>query len=566
MGATLGTLSTLALALVGAIPGGPAPDSQPLADGATVRLALSLRQRDPEGLRQLLVAQQDPSSLFFHAWLTPAEFGARFGQPRFSEIVAWVAGQGLQVVPSPNRIFFEATGTSAQVRALLGVQPRESRRGGRVYRTLAATDDPSVPSEFADAILRIDGLRALPPPGHRFALGQDLDALGPADLRRFYDMDSLLDQGFTGRGAKLAVLGPQMPSNELPELRDIAYFDGNASDSAAQLVERTLPNPNGDLDFDPGARSELEMDVEFETVAAPDAASVTLVLAPSSELFTTGMNDLACNLPDVAAVSVSFEGVELQGDRSSALAAQQFVAQGSAEGQSWFSATGDRGAEGEGALPGARRRDVDFPADIPELVAVGGTEARPDWSPSGAVTGYSMERVWNMGREFGAGGGGVSLLFGKPPWQDGVTPPDGARDLPDIALFAAPSPGLLCDADRLRRLGTCGGTSVSAPLAAGIFALLGDRLGGRLGGVNPVLYRLGQAQLHGGPVVFHDITRGDIGFDGVQGAAAGPGYDLATGWGSLDVAALARAWPMAPPQPLQVEPRRASLTPAEQGR
>jgi hypothetical protein len=60
--------------------------------------------------------------------------------------------------------------------------------------------------------------------------------------------------------------------------------------------------------------------------------------------------------------------------------------------------------------------------------------------------------------------------------------------------------------------------------------------------VNPELYRLGVAQAGGGTAVFHDVTMGNNSVPGVPGFTAGPGFDLATGWGSFDAPVLASAF------------------------
>ena len=189
---------------------------------------------------------------------------------------------------------------------------------------------------------------------------------------------------------------------------------------------------------------------------------------------------------------------------------------------------------------------MDLPADVPEIVAAGGTALKnAAFDADSAIAGYQQEVTWNQAAS-GAGGGGRSALFSKPVWQVGITPADGARDLPDLALLASPVPGIAVDTQRIARTSPAGGTSVAAPLAAGIFALLSDRLGCRLGGVNPALYAVGLAQLDGGLFVFHDVVAGDNGFNGVMGENAGAGFDLATGWGSLDVQGLAAALPACP--------------------
>jgi len=87
-----------------------------------------------------------------------------------------------------------------------------------------------------------------------------------------------------------------------------------------------------------------------------------------------------------------------------------------------------------------------------------------------------------------------------------------------------------------------GGTSAAAPAWAGVVALLAEARGHPLGLLNPTLYQLGRAQLHGGPAVFHDVVQGSttVRLNGKlrPGFAAHRGYDLTTGWGSPDVPAL----------------------------
>ena len=166
--------------------------------------------------------------------------------------------------------------------------------------------------------------------------------------------------------------------------------------------------------------------------------------------------------------------------------------------------------------------------------------------------------------------------YAKPSWQSAPgVPNDGVRDTPDISLFAANGLNLsfypICvaatdctAADANSTTGAVqitgvGGTSASAPLMAGIMALIDDSLHGRQGNPNFVLYALAKQA----PSVFHDVTVGnnnvpctqgtpdcslDTNGDGyytLQKYSAGAGYDLATGLGSVDAYALLTNWPKA---------------------
>jgi subtilase family serine protease len=154
--------------------------------------------------------------------------------------------------------------------------------------------------------------------------------------------------------------------------------------------------------------------------------------------------------------------------------------------------------------------------------------------------------VWNDG--FGAGGGGVSAVFRRPEFQDQVRRIVGAhRGTPDISLSAA-CDGAVIAYSSYPPFGEsyfpiCG-TSEAAPEFAGIVAMADQAAGRRLGRLGPALYELGKRS-------FVDITQGNNTFgpftnsDGntytVIGYDAAPGYDLASGLGTLDAAKLVRA-------------------------
>ena len=86
-----------------------------------------------------------------------------------------------------------------------------------------------------------------------------------------------------------------------------------------------------------------------------------------------------------------------------------------------------------------------------------------------------------------------------------------------------------------------GGTSLAAPSWAGIAKLVAQQNNmTRLGALNPRIYQLANSTSHG--AIFQDVTSGNNNFGKVSGYAAGPGFDLATGWGTVDINALATAF------------------------
>ncbi len=162
-----------------------------------------------------------------------------------------------------------------------------------------------------------------------------------------------------------------------------------------------------------------------------------------------------------------------------------------------------------------------------------------------------------------------SAGYPKPSWQTGKgVPDDGVRDLPDVSLFAAAgendtgypfcaAPGDCVVSDGDLTIGVVGGTSASSPAMAGILALIEQKYGPQ-GQADYILYSIAAQHLS----AFHDIMTGSNVVPCQQGTPnctlstatdntkgyytlgydAGPGYDLATGLGSVDANQLFNDW------------------------
>jgi len=535
-------LRALALAFAVAAPSQPAPNDTPVQLGVTLRLT---HRAQLDALRQ---AQQDPKSPEYRHFLTPQEFGERFGQPEavYQQAVRWLSAAGLDVQTAPNRSFLTAKGTAGQVEALLGIQL--VRVEGKPAAVHVPVGTPRLPPALAPVVLDISGLDTRIRFHHHLNDTYGYQDMGPQDLRRFYGIQPLLDRGFMGQGQKLVVLSTAESDGNGPSIPAIQYYYSNVSDATAQLVVHQVTPGTNDVDPTPGGGVEFELDMEMQSVASPGADSITLEVSPASTVFTVGAEDIVNNLPDTTATSVSLglcEEAEQQEDPTEMAAMEQAVAQGLAEGQTWSAASGDNGSDDCQDSGNPVGQSVDFPATLPEEVAMGGSELNPTpWDADGALTQYFQETVWNDGANGGAGGGGISTIYPTPSYQELIgRAPDGGRVVPDLSLIAG-LPGVAIDDGVPGPLEPVEGTSVASPLSAGIFALIASRIGCRLGDVHPALYALGAAQTaDAGAGVYHDIVTGNNDLDGVPGYNAGPGFDPASGWGSLNVTALADAWP-----------------------
>ncbi len=542
--------------------------AQPQFDQGAVAAAMPmdymvlLTRQSPEQqaeLDQLLADQQNPASPNYRHWLTPEEFGARFGlsDSDAGKVTAWLKSEGFTV----NRVarghhWFAFSGTAAQVQKSFRTSIRRFRVDGEMH--YANTVDPSVPEALADVVggfigLNDFNLRSFSRAEPLYNSGSS-HYLAPEDFAKIYNVAPLYDAGIDGTGQSIAIVGQ---SNIL--LSDIRTFRSRHGLPAndPKLVPYTGTEPG----FSSGAQVEANLDLEWAGAVAPKA-TIYYVYGPSAITAIVAAIDL--NVAPI--ISISYGGCETDVGVSVYRAIAQ---QGNAQGITLLAAAGDTGAAGcdlNILHPFASQgRRASFPAILPEVTAVGGTQfvegSGTYWASSnspnfGSALSYIPEAAWNETGTSGLAstGGGVSFSIPKPAWQTGPgVPGDGLRDVPDVSLTAA-----LHDAYYVTYQGggiAVAGTSASAPAMAGIVALVnhyqmtkGAQTKPGLGNINPQLYRLAQSM----PSAFHDTTAGQNKVPCLQGSPdcltatigfdAAPGYDMATGLGSVDANNLVTAW------------------------
>ena len=187
-------------------------------------------------------------------------------------------------------------------------------------------------------------------------------------------------------------------------------------------------------------------------------------------------------------MSISWGQSEDQWSAQSRTAMDQAFADAAALGVTVTVAAGDNGSSDDPS--GQISVHCDFPASSPHALACGGTRLIGNTS-SFAIT---SEVVWNeLSSNEGAGGGGVSDVFGLPSWQASAGVPaaasgggSGGRGVPDVAGNADPVTGYLVVVDGQKQ--AIGGTSAVAPLWAGLIARLAQATGKTFGLLQPMLY------------------------------------------------------------------------------
>lgn len=459
---------------------------------------LVLRGRDGVGLRALLARQQDPASADYRRWLTPQEFGRRFGATRRDLRWAsrWLRAQGCRVRRTAGRHLVRCSGVRL----------------------------PRLPRELA--LLVLDVLDAAGPALTTYGTADQIAPLRastsgafvftPDEFAAVYNLTPIRAAGIDGTGQRIGILG----------FTTIDPADVNAYRARYGLPTLALTQVGAVRA--PGRPEEIEalLDVSWSGLVAPGAA-ITLVAIPFR---TTGavfagalarlVNDGAI---DIISLSVGFR--RGRGTGPLTRVCYRLFRQAAAQGQTVLVASGDSGGRAYRNRKLVRGTEV-LPSS-PHVTAVGGTTPAPVLDDARRAVGYGTEVVWHDGN---AGSGGGASPVQRPSYQQGRR----RRTVPDVAFPAAP----MFPFFQGGRPQCCvGGTSAAAPTWAGVVALLNQQRGRRAGFLNPTLYDLGRAQAAGGAPVFHDVTTGTN-----NTHPAGPGYDLATGWGSIDGQALFAAF------------------------
>ena len=404
---------------------GVAPPTLPME-----RILLVLK-RSPEQetqLRALLQSQQDKSSPNYHQWLTPDQFGQRFGlAPEDVQVVtSWLQSRGFQVSTVGRGLTaIEFSGTAGQVQDAFHTEVHRYEVNGEQH--WANASDPQIPAALAPVITGLNALHNFPKrPAHHAAglfsksrtnghvarlnpeftyqaSDETLYAMAPADFATIYNVTPLWTAGLDGTGQSIAIVGQSdINIDDVRSFRSLFSLPPNDP----QIIVNG-PDPG----LLPGDETESDLDVEWSGAVAK-GATIKFVTSESTNsdsgvdlsAFYVIDNDLA------PVMGVSYQGCE----PALGEAGNQFIAnlweQASAEGITVVVAAGDAGSAGcdpfvrdyaaESGLA------VNGLASTPFNVAVGGTDFNDAnkqqiyWntannSQSGSAKGYIPEIPWN---------------------------------------------------------------------------------------------------------------------------------------------------------------------------
>jgi kumamolisin len=471
----------------------------------------------------------------------PDELSKKYGvaQQDLDPLLAWLKKEGFEILHiGADRTSVFARATVSQIERSLAVDMVRVTRHGITYT--AARNAPSLPADISASVRAIGGLqpfrhaqkhfRRITPKNRVDGAASETSeaAAGPmpnianappylvSEVLKAYNADGL---GLTGKGQTIAILIDTVPADA-----DLQAFwtRNDIQVSPAQISKINVNSVNL-----PATEGEETLDAQWSSGVAPGAniriyASGSLQFSDLDRALDRILADLPA-FPGMRQLSVSLGLGETFMQRGEVRTQHAKFLRLAAAGVNVFVSSGDAGSNPDSSGHGSGGPlQAEYGASDNCVIGVGGTSLA--LATNGSVR---RETGWPDG------GGGKSIYFKRPAWQKGHGVPGGtSRMVPDVSLAADPNEGALVVFNG--KVQQIGGTSWSAPVWAGFCALINEARAkaGKpaLPFLNPLIYPLLGTQS------FRDITVGSNGaFD------AGPGYDMVTGVGVPNLAALVKA-------------------------
>jgi Pro-kumamolisin, activation domain/IPT/TIG domain len=552
-------------------------------------LTVVLAPRDPAALAAFASAVSTPGSPSYRHYLSVHQFDARFGSSAASiaAVRATFANDGLSVGrPATDGLSVPVSGSAAAVSRAFHVSLHRFR-GRSGLRFYANIGEPRVPARLRGIVSDVLGLNDLPaatpeglltvrgksPPSVARAAASSPFAggLGPApcaaasdfaaategehtidQIAQAYSIDGLYADDDFGKGITIALYEVEgYPS----EATDIPAYESCFGLTPQITPAVTYVQSGGG----PGAytpTAETAVDIQNIIGLAP-MAKIIVYQGPNDYPGTYDtLMQIVDAKPAAQVINDSWGECETAAGKMPS-DENTLLEQAAAQGQTFVTSSGDRGSEGcvppdcdtgadspcatwSPANPGPL--EVDDPASQPYATGVGASDLTTPGPPP-------SETVWSQ-LDWGASGGGLSTLWAMPKYQANSGAPgvinsytsgtpcgqdtgDDCREVPDVSADGAPQQGYVIFWNGV--WWAAGGTSTGAPVWSALIALADASpytgcQGTSLGFVNPLLYEVGAGVGHA--TAFNDITSGDNNPGAAGPYPAGPGYDLASGFGT----------------------------------
>jgi subtilase family serine protease len=535
-----------------------------LSSTQNLELVLVLPHRNQADLDQLLNDLYNPASPLYRHFLSVEQFTERFGPSRedYESVKAWARQNGFQLkATSRNRMILRVSGSVDSIEKALHVtmglyqHPTENR-------IFFAPDREPTP-EMGVRLWSIGGLDNFSRPTPMFTkrdlstenadtvIGNATIGSGPGNSFLGSDMRAAYYGGTALNGAGQSVGIFEFLGTDLADLNTYYTNVGQTNnvpitlDSVDGQSINCTDNSSGGFCDD----TEQTLDMTQALGMAPGMSSLVMYIGKGGlsgqTLDDPGiLNAMATASPLNAQLSCSWAWRPADNTTD-----DPFFQEFGAQGQNFFTASGDSGNWAHASFV--------WPADDPYVISVGGT----DLTTSSAGGPWASETAWS------SGGGGISPnKFAIPSWQVAAAAGCSScsqtyRNGPDVSANANYTFYVCADQTKCSE-NLYGGTSFATPMWAGFMALVNQQAvsSGQptLGFVNPALYGIYATSSYDSD--FHDITSGSNGF------SATVGYDLATGLGSPNGAALINALAGAQPDfSMSAAPKAISVAPGGAG-
>src|SRR5215467_7291527 len=467
-------------------------DQGAMADSQPVNRIFLLLDRSAEqqaALEELMRQQVDVNSPNFHKWLTPEEYGAKYG-PSDEDVAAvtnWLSGHGFTgIKTNAGRTIVEFNGTVGSVRNAFATDLHRFVVRGEEH--FANVSDPKIPAALAKVVTGIPSLHNFRKQAHIKRFGKfrrDLTTgeisplftftdvngtffgMGPADFAKIYNVPAGLagTSGFDGTGQTIAIVGRS--NINIQDVRDFRTMFGLPAKDPVIILNGADPG------LVSGDEGEADLDVEWSGAVAPKATIKFVVSESEQSDGVDGVDASSVFIVDnniAPVMSISFGSCEAAMGTSGNTFQNALWRQAAAEGITVSVSTGDSGSAGcddpNSENSATKGIAVSGTASTPFNVAVGGTDfddagtQNTFWNSTNSAgkqesaIGYIPEIPWNdscgaaglngcanattsTNLDIIAGSGGPSKVYTKTqaPFQTGFG--DSARDIPDVSFFAA---------------------------------------------------------------------------------------------------------------------------------
>ena len=556
--------------------GMPAVRAQVTALDSTklLHVAVSVNLRNVDQLQAFNKSVNTRGSTNYHQFLAPDQFKAAYAptDAQVQSVVTYLQQSGFtNIEVSPNNTLVYADGNAAAVNKAFNATMKSYTENGKLK--FANDSDAMVPSALSGIIGAVTGLQNVTmkhPMSHvgaQLAAAPQAGTQSPATvLHPPTQFPLIYDAGNTptAYNTTVGIITWGDLTQTLADLNTMTTVNGMAPVNA-KVVKVTI---TGAKDFADDPSSDVEWCLDSQTITGTSGGVKQLVFytaangtdASDAELTDAGITAaynkaVTDNIAKIINVSL---GEDETGAHEAGVqqADDAIFAQAVAQGQTFSVSSGDQGVYtatgGEFESNAGVVLPAPFslstysqsePATSPNVIAVGGTEVTTNG------TAYAGEIAWNDGiadagdgnNRIWATGGGVSAFEAAPAWQVSALRAT-ARQEPDVAFDASSVTGAIIYIGG-QKYGV-GGTSLASPIFVGVFARAQTYANNSIGFPASYMYR----DFPNNPQVLHDVTSGNNGVylaGTTYGNNAGPGWDLTTGFGSLDISAfnlLAYTW------------------------